>query len=297
MKDLINQGNARIMMIIAMSIFGTIGLITTFIDLPSSIIVLFRGAVGASFMLLLIYLIGSRLSKDDIYSNMFTLVCSGICLALNWLFLFEAYKTLAISEATVLNYLTPALTILATPIFLRQNVSFFKLGCALTALLGLVLVSGILENGMDTDMYGVTCGILAAVFYTAMIMFNKKLKSIGSYDRTFVQLLVATIVVAGYCLFTVDIPSLKFDTTTLILLIMLGIVQTAIAFTLYFGSLNYLEAPDAAILGYIEPILGVMLSVVILHEDLGLVGWIGAAIIICSTFIPELVERYKEKNG
>jgi len=297
MKDLIDQGNVRIMMIVAMSIFGTIGLITTFIDLPSSIIVLFRGAVGASFMLLLIYLMGSRLSKDDIYSNLFTLICSGICLALNWLFLFEAYKTLAISEATVLNYLTPALTILATPIFLRQSVSFFKLGCALTALLGLVLVSGILENGMDTDMYGVTCGILAAVFYTAMIMFNKKLKSIGSYDRTFVQLLVATIVVAGYCLFTVDIPSLEFDTTTLILLVMLGIVQTAIAFTLYFGSLNYLDAPDAAILGYIEPILGVMLSVVILHEDLGPVGWIGAAIIICSTFIPELAERYKEKNG
>lgn len=297
MRDLINQGNARIMMIIAMSIFGTIGFITYHIDLPSSIIVVFRGTIGASFMLVLIYAMGSRLSKDDIFSNLFTLVCSGICLGLNWLFLFEAYKTIAISEATVLNYLTPALTILATPIFLKQKVPFFKLGCALTALLGLVMVSGIIENGMDVDMYGITCGVLAAVFYTAMILFNKKLKSIGSYDRTFVQLLVASVLVIAYSTLTVDMSSLSFDGFTIGLLVMLGILQTAIAFTLYFGSLAYLDAPDAAILGYIEPILGVLLSIVFLHEDLGPIGWVGAAIIIGSTFIPELIERFKAKNS
>ncbi len=296
MKDIVNAGNAKVMMIIAMSIFGTIGLITFYIDLPSSIIVVGRGTIGAAFMLVLIYAMGSRLSKDDIFSNLFTLICSGICLGLNWLFLFEAYKTIEISLAIVLNYLTPALTILVTPVILKQNVSFFKLGCALLALLGLAMVSGILENGMEGDMYGIFCGIMAAVFYTAMIMFNKKLKSIGSYDRTFVQLLSASVLVVIYSLITVDMASLNFDTTSIVLVILLGIVHTAIAFTLYFGSLAYMDAPDAALLGYIEPILGVMLSVVILHEDMGVIGWIGAAIILGSTFVPEIIERMKSKN-
>ena len=296
MKDIVNAGNARIMMIIAMSIFGTIGLLTFYIDLPSSIIVLGRGTIGSAFMLVLVYALGSRLSKDDIMSNLFTLICSGVCLGLNWLFLFEAYKTIEISLAIVLNYLTPAMTILVTPFVLKQNVSFFKLGCALLALLGLAMASGIFEGGFDGESYGIICGILAAVFYTAMIMFNKKLKSIGSYDRTFVQLLVASILILVYSLITVDMAALSFDTTSIILVITLGIVHTAIAFTLYFGSLAYMDAPDAAILGYIEPILGILLSVIILHEDLGLIGWIGAAIILGSTFVPELIIRIRTKH-
>ena len=158
------------------------------------------------------------------------------------------------------------------------------------------MVSGILETGLEGDMYGIFCGIMAAVFYTAMIMFNKKLKSIGSYDRTFVQLLSASVLVVIYSLITVDMASLNFDTTSIVLVVLLGIVHTAIAFTLYFGSLAYMDAPDAALLGYIEPILGVMLSVVILHEDMGVIGWIGAAIILGSTFVPEIIERMKSKN-
>lgn len=83
MKDLINSGNAKIMMIIAMSLFGTLGVFTYFIDLPASIIVVGRGLIGSAFLMLMIYLGGSRLSKDDIYGNMFTLICSGVCLGLN----------------------------------------------------------------------------------------------------------------------------------------------------------------------------------------------------------------------
>jgi drug/metabolite transporter (DMT)-like permease len=296
MRDIVNPKNARLLMVVAMSIFGTIGLTTYYIDLPSSIIVAGRGIVGTAFLLLLIVLMGSRLSKEDILGNMFTLVCSGICLGLNWLFLFEAYKTIEISEAIVLNYLTPALTILMTPVFLKQNVSFLKLGCALLALFGLILVSGIVENGMDVDLYGLLCGVLAAVFYTAMILLNKKLKSIGSYDRTSVQLFVAAVVVVIYSLLSVDLSSLEFDMMSIGLVVMLGIVHTAIAFTLYFGSLAYMDAPDAALLGYIEPVLGVLLSVIILHEDLGMVGWIGAAIILGSTFVPEALEIARNRR-
>ncbi|MBR4686112.1 MAG: EamA family transporter [Candidatus Methanomethylophilaceae archaeon] len=298
MKDIVSASNAKFMMILAMSIFGTIGVITHFIDLPASVIVLGRGVFGSITLLVIVYLTGSRLSKEDIFGNAFTLICSGICLGLNWLFLFEAYKSIEISVATVCNYLTPALVILVTPIFLKQKLTLAKLGCALLALFGLVLVSGILENGtLGADAYGIVCGVLAAVFYTAMVILNKKLKSIGSYDRTFVQLLIAAIVILIYCTVTVDFGSLTFDTMSIGLVILLGILQTAIAFTLYFGSLAYLDAPSAVVLGYIEPILGILLSVVILGEDLGIVGWIGAAVILGSTLIPELLEIRKRKNA
>ncbi len=295
MKDLINSGNAKLMMIIAMSLFGTLGVFTYFIDLPASIIVVGRGLIGASFLLLMIRLSKSKLSKDDIYGNMFTLILSGTCLGLNWLFLFEAYKSIEISVATVLNYMTPALVILISPIAFRTRLTLTKLGCALLALFGLVLVTGILENGTeDMNTYGITCGILAAVFYTGLVVFNKKLKSISSYDRTFMQLLIAGIIIAIYCLFTVDFGTLEVDTVSIILLVIIAIFQTAVAFTLYFGSLSFLDAPTAVMYGYIEPVLSIFLSVVILHEDLGLIGWLGAALILGSTFLSEILSRRRE---
>ena len=298
MKELINSGNAKLMMILAMSLFGTLGVSTYFIDLPASIIVVGRGLIGASFLLILIRFSGSKLSKDDIYGNMFTLICSGICLGLNWLFLFEAYKSIEISVATVLNYLTPAMVILIAPLVFKTKLTFIKLGCALLALLGLVLVTGILENDTeDINYYGLICGVLGAVFYTGLVVFNKKLKSIGSYDRTFVQLLIAGIVVAVYSLFTVDFDSLHPDTLSIILLVVIAVFQTAIAFTLYFGSLAHLDAPTAVMYGYIEPVISIALSVIILHEDLGIIGWIGAAMILGSTFLSEILSRRRERQS
>ena len=298
MKELINSGNAKLMMILAMSLFGTLGVSTYFIDLPASIIVVGRGLIGASFLLILIRFSGSKLSKDDIYGNMFTLICSGICLGLNWLFLFEAYKSIEISVATVLNYLTPAMVILIAPLVFKTKLTFIKLGCALLALLGLVLVTGILENGTeDINYYGLICGVLGAVFYTGLVVFNKKLKSIGSYDRTFVQLLIAGIVVAVYSLFTVDFDSLHPDTLSIVLLVVIAVFQTAIAFTLYFGSLAHLDAPTAVMYGYIEPVISIALSVIILHEDLGIIGWIGAAMILGSTFLSEILRRRRERQS
>jgi len=298
MKELINSGNAKLMMIIAMSLFGTLGVSTYFIDLPASVIVVGRGLIGASFLLILIRFSGSKLSKDDIYGNMFTLICSGVCLGLNWLFLFEAYKSIEISVATVLNYLTPAMVILISPIVFKTRLTFIKLGCALFALLGLVLVTGIVENGTEEiNTYGIVCGLLAAVFYTGLVVFNKKLKSIGSYDRTFVQLLIAGIVIAVYCLFTVDFGSLHPDTMSIVLLVVIAVFQTAIAFTLYFGSLAHLDAPTAVMYGYIEPVISIALSVIILHEDLGIIGWIGATLILGSTFLSEILSRRRERQS
>jgi len=185
-----------------------------------------------------------------------------------------------VSVATVLNYMTPAMVILAAPIFLKTRLTPVKLGCALLALLGLVLVTGIIQDGIEgMNAYGVSCGVLAAVFYTAMVLFNKKLTSIGSYDRTVVQLGVAAVVVMAYSLLTVDFGELRFDATSIALLLVMGVVHTGIAFTLYFGSLAYMDASSAVIYGYIEPIIGLMLSVVVLGEDLGWIGWVGAALI------------------
>lgn len=287
----INERSAKPLMITATAIFGTIGVMTHFINFPGTFIVLIRGSVSVVFLILLMAVMKYRIDSRDIGSNAFPLIASGVCLGLNWIFLFEAYKTTAISTATLCNYLTPAFVILVSPIFLRESLTRAKVVCVMAALFGMVLVSGILQNGISNpaEFIGIGEGILAAVFYTGMIIFNKKLSGIRSYDRTIVQLGIGTVIVAFYSLFALDFASLQFDTLSIVLSVTMGVVQTGIAFTLYFGTLRYLEAQTAAIYGYTEPVVSLFLSAAIIGENLGLVGWIGAALVLGSTFAYEVI--------
>jgi len=298
MKEIITPRNAKVMTVIAMTLFGFLGLFTRYIDLPASVIVASRGILGALFLLMFIYLTGSRISRDDIYSNMFSLICSGVCLGLNWLFLFEAFKSIEISVANVLNYMTPVIVILISPLVFKTRLTVSKLLCALTAIFGLILVTGLLEEGsIDANSYGITCGILAAVFYTGLVIFNKKLRSIGSFDRTFTQLLIAGILVFAYTLVTVDYSTLTFDAATVGMLVLMALFLTALTFTLYFGSLAYLDASTSAVYTYLEPLVGILLGVTVLNEDLGILGWIGAALILGSTLLSELWDQRMQKKN
>ena len=288
--QLINERTSVPLMILAMAIFGTIGVMTHYIDMPASLIVLIRGSVGTLSLLLVVILIRYRLDTESITANLFVLVASGICLGLNWVFLFEAYKTTTISTATLCNYLTPAFVLLVSPIFLGERFTAIKGIVVAIALLGLVMVSGIMENGISdpSEFLGIGEGILAAVFYTGMIILNKFLRGIGSYERTIVQLAVGTAVVSFYCPFAFDFGDLHFDTLSIVLAVIMGVVQTGVAFTLYFGTLRYMDAGNAAIMGYVEPVVSLFLSAVTLGELLGVVGWIGAVMILGSTLVYQM---------
>lgn len=293
---LFTERTAKPLMMLAMAMFGTIGMMTRYIDMPAVVIVLFRGVVGTLFLLLVILVSRMGMDRDGIHSNMFMLMLSGICLALNWIFLFEAYKTTDVSLATLCNYLTPAFVILVSPLFLRDRFTPVKLVIVAIAVIGLALTSGVLQEGMvgSSDLLGISEGVLAAVFYTGMIICNKKLGDVGPFDRTLMQLFFATVVVIVYCMVTIDFTSLEFDTLSIILAVVMGVVQTGITFTLYFGTLRYLEAGNAAVYGYLEPIVSLLLSALILGEVLGPIGWIGAAMVLGSTLVYELFGRRLE---
>ena len=294
--QLINERTAVPLMILAMAIFGTIGVMTHYIDMPPTMIVLIRGSVGTLSLMILVMIIRYRLDLESIGANLFVLAASGVCLGLNWVFLFEAYKTIEVSTATLCNYLTPAFVLLVSPIFLGERFTVMKGAVVAVALIGLAMVSGVFETGITgaSDLSGIGVGVLAAVFYTGMIILNKFLRGIGSYERTIVQLAVGTLVVLIYCPFTVDMGNIAYDTTSIVLAVIMGVVQTGIAFTLYFGTLRYMDAGNAAILGYVEPLLSITLSVVILGEVLGVIGWIGAALILGSTLVYQMAVRHHQ---
>ena len=136
-------------------------------------------------------------------------------------------------------------------------------------------------------------GVGAAVFYASVILLNKKLSPIGAYDKTLCQLGAASVVVAPYILLTGGIYFGDMAPVSWIMLAVLGVVHTGFAYALYFGAIRDVNAQTAAILSYLDPVLSILLSALILREHLDVFSVIGAVLILGSALYSELPGRKK----
>ena len=230
------------MLLGAMSIFGTIGIFVRFIPLPSSAIAFCRAVLGLVFLLLVILLSGKKPDITTIKKNLLILIVSGIAMGFNWILLFESYRYTTVATATVCYYLAPLLLLLASPL-LGEKLTGKKLLCVVVALLGLVCISGVLQGSLPKveELMGIGFGLGAAVLYATVMFLNKKLSPMSSYDKTALQLGSAAIVILPYLLLTEDVSGFSLNPIQWVLLLVVGIVHTGIAYWLYFGSMEKLS--------------------------------------------------------
>ena len=91
-----------------------------------------------------------------------------------------------------------------------------------------------------------------------------------------------------YVLLTVELSSLHPTPLSLFLLLILGVVYTGFAYVLYFGSIALVPAQTAALLGYIDPVVAVLLSVTLLREPMSAPALFGAVLVIGAMVVSEL---------
>lgn len=278
---------------LSMFIFGTIGIFVRHIPFPSSVIALARGGIGMLFLLLVVLFTRQHISKADIRRNLIPLCLSGFFIGFNWILLFEAYRYTTVATATLCYYLAPVFVILASPFLLKEKLTAKKLICVAAALIGMVFVSGVLETGIPSagEGKGILFGIAAAVFYASVVLCNKQIHNIAAYDMTIMQLGIATVVLLPYTLLTESIGSLQFTAGAVLMLLFVGIVHTGVAYALYFSSMQGLSTHTIAIFSYVDPIVAIVLSALLLHEPMGISGVIGAVLILGSTLISGLPDK------
>ncbi|MBQ8646616.1 MAG: DMT family transporter [Oscillospiraceae bacterium] len=285
-----NKTTARPLMFLAMLIFGTIGLLVRSIPLPSSVIALTRGSVGCVFLLLLMLLQKHRPDAAAIRKNLKWLLPAGVFLGFNWILLFESYRYTSVAVGTLCYYMAPILVVLSSPVLLHERLTARKVICVLLALVGMVGVSGVVQSGLPSasETTGILLGLAAAVLYACIVLLNKQLADISAYDRTVVQLGICAVVMLVYCAATVPLASLEFTPTTIGLLLVAGVLHTGVTYYLYFGSMAYLSGQTAAILSYVDPVVAVLVSVLVLAEPMHPVELLGAVLVLGAALASEL---------
>lgn len=281
--------------ITAMLIFGTIGIFVKYIPYPSSVIALIRGMIGVIFLLVSLVLLKQKLSLNAIRNNLLLLFLSGAAIGANWICLFEAYRFTTVSVATLCYYMAPIFVILLSPIVLKEKITRLKMLCVILALVGMGLVSGVDTGfGLRSDIKGILFGLCAAVLYCSVVLMNKFIKEIQPIASTTMQLGCAALVVLPYTLLTQNMGELALSWKLVFLLLFVGIVHTGLAYLLYFTSIPHLEGQIVAIYSYIDPVVAVILSALVLHESMTPYQGLGAAFILGAAFLSDLSKGRKK---
>ncbi len=284
------KNKALFSLVASMLIFGSIGILRKYIPLSSGMVALARGIIGFVFLYIFMLIKKKPFSVGKTGKKPAFLFLSGALMGFNWILLFEAYNYTSVSVATLCYYMAPVFVILASPFIFGEKLGAKKTVCVICAVLGMFFVSGVFENGFGGigELKGVFFGISAAVLYATVVILNKKITEVPSFEKTLIQLGSAAAVLLLYVILTEDFSKIEPEPFSIILLLVAGIVHTGIAYALYFGSIEKLPAQTTAIFSYIDPVSAIFLSAVFLREKLGFYGIIGALLILGSAFLNEI---------
>ena len=279
----------------SMVIFGTIGLFVRNIPVSSGELALYR-AVLASVMLGAYLLITKQaLPLGKIRRALPLLILSGIAMGFNWILLFEAYKYTTVSVATLSYYFAPVIVTVACPILFREKLGPRQWLCFAMATLGIVLITGLgdLQPGSH-HLTGILFGLGAACLYATVMLLNKAIRGVEGIQRTFIQFLAAAAVLLPYVLMTGGIHLTALDGKGWAFLLIVGLVHTGITYCLYFSTLKALPGQKAAILSYIDPLVAVLVSVLVLGEQMSIPQILGGLLILGFTLWNELTPPQKQ---
>ncbi len=289
MEQKANDRKSVLMNVASMLIFGTIGVFRKYIPVPSGFLAFARGILGGLFIFVFLRLVKRKSAQKLPAGALPQLVISGALMGINWMLLFEAYNHTTVAVATLCYYMQPTIVMLLSPFIFREKLTGKKAACAAAAVIGMVLVSGVIGNGgTGGDFSGIMLGLGAALFYSSVIIMNKKIRGVDAWMKTMVQLFSAGLVMVPYLLLTGGFTAEGFTPAAAMLLLVVGLVHTGIAYVLYFGSMDGLRVQSVALLSYIDPVSALLFSALLLREPLSLPGIIGAVMIIGSAIISEL---------
>ena len=283
-------------MAVAMLVFGTIGLFVKNIGFPSSFISFARALTGSIFIALFMLVSGHGLDKKSVLKNLKLLIPSGIAMAFNWICLFEAYRFTGVAVGTLCYYMAPVIVVILSPVFLKEKLTAINVTSVLAAVVGAVLISGVV-SGSAKSAKGILLGLAAAALYSTVVMINKFVKNLSPIETTFVQLSTAAVTMIPYILLTEEVTAFVFDRRSVIFTLIVGVFHTGIVYMIYFSSVQKIPAQTTAVFSYIDPVTAIILSAVVLGERLDAVQLIGTFLILAATLFNELAPIIRKKGS
>jgi drug/metabolite transporter (DMT)-like permease len=146
------------------------------------------------------------------------------------------------------------------------------------ALLGTGSISG------SPGWAGVGCMLLATICYAVgPLIIQRHLHGLDSIGPLAGSLLIASIVL--FLPAVMELPAALPSAAALASIAILGILCTAVAMLLMFYLVRHAGASRASVITYINPVVATLLGVLVLHEHLGIGGFIAFVLILLGSWL------------
>ena len=292
----INLKQEQIKLMFISATFGTIGFVMHFIPLSSPVTVFYRALIGGLFIIVMCLVSNKVIDIKSMKENFMILVLTSFFMGLNWVFQFEAFKVSSVAIGTVCYNTMPIFLLIIASIVFKERITIKNIICISIATIGIVLVSNVIETGIQSNqVLGCIYGIFGAVLYALIVVYNRKLSNIATHDKIIFQFIFSSIIMAIYVLL-IQRNTLFFDKNLdshtyiigLISLLTLCLFHTGFCYVHYFNAVSNLKAETVAIMTYIDPVVALLLSYFVLKEQTTGMQIIGAILILGSTLINQI---------
>ncbi|QSB08346.1 DMT family transporter [Lysinibacillus fusiformis] len=280
--------SGKLAFVLSMIIFGAVGVFAKFIPLSSSEIAFWMSIIGSCFLLAIFVYKKESFSRITIVQNKWPLMLSSLALCGNWIFLFQAYKETTIANAALSYYFAPVLVICLSPIILKEKLVGRKIVYVGVALIGLFLIVQSQSIDNSGHFIGIVYGLIAACFYTVLTFTNKRIRGLKEPENTIIQLSLAAFFLCLYIVGTTGFQVMQISFGFVLVLIVLGIVHAGVGFFLFFLGMSQLKGQSIAILSYIDPLTSLVISTMIIGEQMTVLQILGAVLLLGSTLLSEL---------
>jgi drug/metabolite transporter (DMT)-like permease len=273
---------------------GSIGVMVTYADMPATMLLCLRMAFAAAALGIVVAATGSW---RDLLTPRAPLRVLGIsiALALNLILYFIAIRYTGVAVAIFLSYLAPVYLAFVAPRVLKEKTEpavYLALVVGLAGMV-LILVPGLVLEGVKLSAPGLFCGWAAGVMYAVYLLFAKSLRSlrVRSTPVVFAQsaFTAAAMLVPG--VLAVGAAHYSFTGVDLLMAVLLGLVTTAVSFSVFMDGLHYIRVQHASIIAYVEPVSAPIFALVFLGQVPS--GWTiaGGALIVAAGILVVLYAR------
>ena len=266
---------------LASILWGSNGVIVNLVELHPTTITFFRVLIGG-LTLIIVSILVKGLETFKVNGFFKRLMILGALLAAGWYFLFQAMKLIPIGAAVLINYLAPVFVAVLAPSVLDERLEKKIVIAIVLSIIGVFLISCQGLGSGELSILGIIFGLLAATSYGGFVIYSKQtLAKLSYYTVAMYSYLVSALILSPSLLLIKSPLSLN----SLILLFLMGVLNTGVAVTLYLKGLRSLKAQEAATITYLEPLSAIIFGYFMLGQEISIGIILGGALILTSQYL------------
>lgn len=285
----------KIKLVLIMIIWGSLGVFTRSIPLSALSLAFLRALIALPVLFAVMKM--TKTEKVE-WPLLKPYLISGVLLGFGWLTLFYGFKHTSISSAVILYNMCPMYVMIAAPLVLKESISKIQVAVIVVSFLGLFLIVG--QNLVEGyGSIGLALSAISGVLYAIIVLINRSIEvRVDNQTATFVQILAAMLVLLPFVLMEGDILKVvSLDVMAGAYTILLGILHTGVAYTLFFSLYTHMKSVEIVSYSYLEPLFGILFSVIFIGESLTLPQIMGGILILGSAYSGEMLkDRKLSKN-